>query len=102
MTAHATKAPPLAFTPPCLAIVRAQPPTGSNWVHEFKCDGYRVRALIDACRVRSLMRNAFDWTPRFGAVIEDFAGLGVRSAVIDSEAVVLAASGVSGFFGAAA
>ena len=41
------------------------------------------------------MRNAFDWTPRFGAVIEDFAGLGVRSAVIDNEAVVLAASGVS-------
>ena len=97
MSGRKTFAPLLAFTPPCLALARADPPTGSHWVHEIKYDGYRVQALIDTGGVRLLTRNAFDWTPRFGAVIEDFAGLGVRSAVIDCEAVVLASSGESDF-----
>ena len=97
MSARKTGAPLLAFTPPCLALARADPPTGAQWVHEIKYDGYRVQALIDTGGVRLLTRNAFDWTPRFGAAIEDFAGLGVRSAVIDCEAVVLASTGESDF-----
>lgn len=90
-------ATPLAFTPPCLALAMREPPHGDNWVHEIKFDGYRVQALFEGGKVRLLTRNALDWTRRFGVVATDFAALAVKSAVIDCEAVVLDARGVSNF-----
>ena len=97
MSARKPKASPLAFTPPCLARATHHPPHGDNWVHEIKFDGYRVQVLIENGEARLLTRNALDWTPRFGQVTKDFAALGVKSAAIDCEAVVLDTAGVSNF-----
>ena len=97
MSARKPKASPLAFTPPCLARATHHPPSGDNWVHEIKFDGYRVQVLIENGEARLLTRNALDWTPRFGRVTKDFAALGVKSAAIDCEAVVLDTAGVSNF-----
>lgn len=91
------RAPPLEFTPPCLAQARSTPPVGAEWVHEIKYDGYRVQALIEGASVRLLTRTALDWTARFGVVSSDLAALGVRSAALDCEAVVLDDDGVSRF-----
>ena len=87
----------LAFTPPCLARATPDPPSGDNWVHEIKYDGYRVQALIAGGGVRLLTRNGIDWTPRLGIVANDFAALPLKSAAIDCEAVVLDAAGIADF-----
>lgn len=97
MSASSARARPLAFTKPCLAVATPDPPRGETWVHEIKFDGYRVQALVEGGSVRLLTRNALDWTGRFGVVAKEFAGLPVKRAAIDCEAVVLDAAGVSNF-----
>jgi len=87
----------LAFTSPCLAQARKAPPSGAEWVHETKYDGYRVQALIEGRRVRLLTRTALDWTARFGVVAHELANLGVKDAALDCEAVVLDDNGISRF-----
>lgn len=87
----------LAFTPPCLARAQVTPPSGSEWLHEIKYDGYRVQALIEGDDVRLLTRTALDWTARFGVVIQDLAALEARNAALDCEAVVFDEAGVSRF-----
>jgi ATP-dependent DNA ligase len=37
------------FIEPCLPSPGEQPPTGPDWVHEIKHDGYRLMARRDAC-----------------------------------------------------
>ena len=86
-----------AFVQPCLAKPVAVPPSGENWMHEIKYDGYRVQAHIQGGRVRVLTRNGHDWTEKFGKVADDFHALAVRSAIIDGEAIVQDATGIADF-----
>ena len=48
------------FIEPCLPSPGEQPPTGPDWVHEIKHDGYRLMARRDPVSVgiRLLTRNA--------------------------------------------
>lgn len=36
---------------PCLALTKAKPPTGPDWVFEIKWDGYRLAVHIEPGRV---------------------------------------------------
>ena len=38
----------VGFVEPCLPSPAKKPPTGSNWLHEIKHDGFRIMALRDA------------------------------------------------------
>lgn len=88
---------PLRFIAPCLAQPAAVPPTGADWLHEIKYDGYRVQAHIDDGAVRLLTRRGLDWSGRFGRVEREFTRLGVRRAIIDGEAIVQDRRGVADF-----
>jgi bifunctional non-homologous end joining protein LigD len=86
------------FVPPLLATLRSAPPSGAEWLHEVKFDGYRIQARIDGGKVTLLTRKGLDWTKKFGKPIEQaLAGLDCDSAVIDGEVVVLADNGVASF-----
>ena len=39
-------------------------PTGDDWLHEMKFDGYRILARLERARVRLLSRRGLDWTAR--------------------------------------
>ena len=39
-------------------------PTGPQWVHEIKFDGYRMAARIDRGKVELLTRSGLDWTAK--------------------------------------
>jgi bifunctional non-homologous end joining protein LigD len=71
-------------------------PTGPDWIHEIKYDGYRLLVIRDA-RVRLLSRSGLDWTKRFPWIAE--AALQNRQTrfVIDGEAVVLGVDGIRDF-----
>jgi ATP-dependent DNA ligase len=74
---------------PCLALLKSKPPTGPEWTYEIKWDGYRVAVHIEQQRVRVITRGGHDWTHRFPGIVEAAKRLGVATAILDGEAVVL-------------
>ena len=78
---------PSGFIEPCLPSPADCPPSGPNWVHEIKHDGFRLMARRDPAGVRLLTRNGNDWTPRYPLIFEAVNRLKVRSCLIDGEAV---------------
>jgi bifunctional non-homologous end joining protein LigD len=69
-------------------------PEGSEWIHEIKYDGYRTELIIEGGEVRAYTRRGFDWTDRYGRIVEAASQLKVKSAIIDGEAVVLGKTGL--------
>jgi bifunctional non-homologous end joining protein LigD len=80
-----------------LATLVTEPPHGDEWVHEVKLDGYRILCFVSSGAVAIITRNGNDWTHRFPAVVKALKKLEVRDAVLDGEAVLLDAQGISGF-----
>ncbi|NKL63317.1 non-homologous end-joining DNA ligase [Rhizobium leguminosarum] len=95
--------PHLPFDPmpdrvePCLALLKATPPKGPNWLYEVKWDGYRLAIHKDHDRVRLVTRGGHDWTHRFPTIAAAAGALPVGTAILDGEAVVLDEAGRSDF-----
>jgi ATP-dependent DNA ligase len=49
-----------AFFDPCIPTLAAKPPSGPDWVHEVKHDGYRLSVHRDGAAVRLFTRRGFD------------------------------------------
>ncbi|NKK33415.1 ATP-dependent DNA ligase [Rhizobium leguminosarum bv. viciae] len=82
---------------PCLALLKARPPKGDDWVYEIKWDGYRLSVHVEPTRIRILTRGGHDWTVRFPAIKQAALWLPVGTAILDGEAVVLDEQGRSDF-----
>ena len=82
-----TRAAPAGFIEPCLPSPADKPPSGSNWIHEIKHDGYRLMARRDPVGIRLLTRRGNDWANRYPLIIEAVNHLKVRSCLIDGEVV---------------
>lgn len=87
----------LAFVPPALCEPRKRPPDGAQWLHEMKYDGYRLQIILERGRARLFTREGHDWSERFGLLRQTAEKLPMQSAIIDGEAVVFDARGVSDF-----
>ena len=74
----------LRFIEPCLPPAD-RPPSGSNWIHEIKHDGYRLMPRRDSVGIRLITRRGNDWSDRFPLVVEAVNHLKVRSCLIDGE-----------------
>ncbi|MGI4878891.1 MAG: DNA ligase D [Janthinobacterium lividum] len=98
-TAPAKAAP--AFREVQLATLVDAPPTGNDWVHETKYDGYRALVAVGGSggerTAVAYSRNGLDWTGRFTGVAAACAALPCGSALIDGEVVALDASGRPNF-----
>jgi bifunctional non-homologous end joining protein LigD len=77
------------FIPPQLATLRPKPPSGADWLHEIKFDGYRSQIHVSAEGTRIFTRKGLDWTKRFTGIAAAWAGAGVDQAVVDGEIVVV-------------
>jgi bifunctional non-homologous end joining protein LigD len=84
----AGEASPPGFIAPAIATSADKVPAGSEWLHEFKWDGYRLMVRVDRGEVQLFTRNGYDWTDRFPAIAKAAAALPVTSAYLDGEAVV--------------
>jgi len=82
---------------PQLSKLVEKAPTGPNWVHEIKFDGYRMAARIDHGKVQLLTRSGLDWTAKYPATAAAFAKLSVKTAYIDGELCGVRADGVTSF-----
>ena len=88
----AVKADMPLFLAPQLATLVEEAPAG-DWVYELKFDGYRIVARIDGDDVRLFTRNGNDWTVRLKALRDEIKSMGLSSAWIDGEIVMLNARG---------
>ncbi|WP_027798789.1 DNA ligase D [Paraburkholderia dilworthii] len=91
---------PATLKPQLATLVDATPP-GDDWSYEIKFDGYRVLARIEASakdrKVQVFTRAGNDWTAKFSKQVKALQQLGVDSAWLDGEAVVLDENGVPSF-----
>src|SRR2546423_15383864 len=88
---------PAGFIAPCLPTKTDNLPSGSQWLHEIKHDGFRVIARKDGDRVRLYSRPGNDLTYRFPLIVEALARLRSPSCIIDGEAVCCDEDGMPNF-----
>jgi bifunctional non-homologous end joining protein LigD len=80
-----------------LATLVDEPPTGPNWIHEVKFDGYRLLGFLSKGEALLRTRSGKDWTASFPSLAAALMKLKAKEAVLDMEAVILDAKGKSSF-----
>ena len=82
---------------PCLPTFAPFPPSGPDWLHEIKHDGYRMFAIRDGERVRLISRSGIDWTCGFPMIVAAVEALAVRNCLIDGEVIMCGGDGLPDF-----
>ncbi len=72
-------------------------PTGRNWLHEVKYDGYRIIARKAGDDITLFSRSGLDWTVRFPAIAQALLTLPTDIALIDGEVAFVLPSGITDF-----
>jgi bifunctional non-homologous end joining protein LigD len=90
-----SKAPP-PFEEPQLATLVDEVPPGSEWVHEYKYDGYRLLLSVGDGVATAWTRKGLDWSDKFKALVKAAARL-PAGCLIDGEAVALDDDGKPSF-----
>jgi bifunctional non-homologous end joining protein LigD len=85
------------FIAPQLATLVDKPPSGNEWLHELKFDGYRMLCHLNRGKVTFWSRNGKDWSERFPNVTKAVKGLGLSSAILDGEIVAMDKAGRTSF-----
>jgi bifunctional non-homologous end joining protein LigD len=83
------------FIAPQLCKSVSRPPTGQDWVHEIKLDGYRMQLRVEDGQAIMRTRKGLDWTGKFSAVAQ--AGESLPDCIIDGEVVALDHKGAPDF-----
>ena len=91
----ATVAPP-PFQPPQLATLVDTVPAGSDWLFEYKYDGYRLLLATGTGAATAWTRRGKDWSDKFRALTKAAANL-PAGCLIDGEAVALNKQGKPDF-----
>jgi hypothetical protein len=61
---------PEGFIEPCLPTVGQFVPSGPQWVHEIKHDGFGFICRREGNRIRILSRRGHDWTDRVPRIVD--------------------------------
>lgn len=75
------------FIKPQLATLGTKAPSGDQWLHEIKYDGYRVQLHLDRGKSKAYTRNGLNWIKRFSVIAGAFDIPG--QAIIDGEVTVV-------------
>jgi bifunctional non-homologous end joining protein LigD len=83
----------IGFRPVQLATLSDAVPSGSDWIHEYKYDGYRLLISTSADGATAFTRNGKDWTRRFAGIVAAADEQWPPGCLIDGEAVALDSDG---------
>ena len=72
-------------------------PSGRQWLHEVKYDGYRIIARKAGDDITLFSRSGLDWTVRFPAIAKATLTLPVESALLDGEVAFVLPDGKTDF-----
>lgn len=81
----------------CRPTLAKAVPSGADWIHEVKYDGYRGRVVRSGKEVKVLSKSGLDWTWRFPWIVEAALKMKQSQFVIDGEICVLDVQGISDF-----
>ena len=95
LSAAVKAALPAKLEPQLATLVTAAP--AGKWIVETKFDGYRLMARVDGGKAKLITRGGHDWTAKMKALAADIEALGIDSAWIDGEIVVMGKDGVPEF-----
>ena len=86
MRTVAARHKPKRFAPSALQPQVSQsvekPPSGPQWLHEIKLDGYRMAARIDKGHAQLRTRTGLDWTDKYPSAIVALADVEAKTAYI--------------------
>src|SRR4029453_4750949 len=71
-------------------------PTGNDWLHEYKYDGYRLLVATAGGAATAFTRKGHDWSDKFRSIVRAAAKL-PAGCLIDGEAVALDKQGKPSF-----
>jgi bifunctional non-homologous end joining protein LigD len=80
-----------------LATLVDKAPTGDDWLHEIKFDGYRMLCRVHNRKAEFVSRNGRDWTKKFPELAEATARLAVDEGMFDGEVVAIKPDGATSF-----
>jgi bifunctional non-homologous end joining protein LigD len=87
------------FVAPQLATLVREAPSGDEWLHELKFDGYRMVCHLNRGKARFWSRNGKDWTEKFPNLSKALMTFPVDNAILDGEVVIVDKAGRSTFQG---
>jgi bifunctional non-homologous end joining protein LigD len=82
---------------PQLATLVKEPPSGDEWLHEIKYDGYRIGARLRNGHVALYSRNGKNWTAAFPEIVDAIEKLAVADALLDGEVAMVLPDGRTSF-----
>jgi bifunctional non-homologous end joining protein LigD len=82
---------------PQLATLVAAAPSGDEWQHEIKFDGYRMIACLARRGAKLISRSGNDWTAKFPTIVAALAEIAVGDALLDGEVVHEDPNGITSF-----
>jgi ATP-dependent DNA ligase len=85
------------WIPPQLCQPVENAPSGPQWLHEIKLDGFRMAARIDNGRAQLLTRTGLDWTEKYPSAIAALANVKAKTAYLDGELCGVDDSGLPSF-----
>jgi len=95
---YLSSVPRITFLPVASPKLRPSPPSGPEWLHEVKFDGFRIQLHKSGNDVRLFSRNGKDFTDRFPSVTAAVAALPAAGAIIDGEIVAYDETGKPDFY----
>ncbi len=75
------------FIAPQLATLKMKAPSGTQWIHEVKYDGYRIQLRINGDDRCAYTRNGHNWVQKVSVIAGAFDIEG--QAIVDGEVVVI-------------
>ena len=75
------------FQEPQLCTLVDAVPSGNQWLHEVKYDGYRALIAVSKGKAKVFTRSGLDWTDKFQAIADAVAKLPMKTALLDGEIV---------------
>jgi DNA ligase D-like protein (predicted ligase) len=85
------------WIPPQLTQLTTAAPSGPQWLHEIKLDGFRMAARIEGGRAQLLTRTGLDWSGKYPSVIAALAKVRVKTAYLDGELCGVGDDGLPSF-----
>ena len=85
------------WIPPQLTQLGEAAPSGPQWLHEVKLDGYRMAARIDRGRAQLLTRTGLDWSDKYPGVVAALAQIRAKTAYLDGELCGVGDDGLPSF-----
>jgi DNA ligase D-like protein (predicted ligase) len=72
-------------------------PSGPQWLHEIKLDGFRMATRIERGQIKLLTRTGLDWSAKYPAMQTPLAAVRAKTAYLDGELCGVGADGLPSF-----